>query len=74
MAVDKPAVVITGASTGIGRGILRVFVEADFLVFGTVRKDTDAHSLTAEFGDSVQPLLMDVTDEAAVAAAAKRVL
>lgn len=63
-------VVVTGASTGIGRGTTRVLVEKGFHVFGSVRKEADAQSLKEEFGDKVTPLIFDVTDEAAVHAGA----
>lgn len=63
------AVVVTGASTGIGRAAAaRVVAEGGF-VFAGVRKNADADSLVQEFGDRVHPLLFDVTDEAAVRAA-----
>ena len=66
-------VVVTGASTGIGRGTVRVLTEKGFHVFGSVRKQEDADGLKAEFGDKVTPLIFDVTDEAAVKAGAKLV-
>lgn len=66
-------VVVTGASTGIGRGTVRVLTERGFHVFGSVRKQEDADSLREEFGDKVSPLIFDVTDEAAVKAGAARV-
>jgi len=66
-------VVVTGASTGIGRGTTRVLVEEGFHVFGSVRKQADAQSLKEEFGDKVTPLIFDVTDEAAVHAGAAKV-
>jgi NAD(P)-dependent dehydrogenase (short-subunit alcohol dehydrogenase family) len=42
-------------------------------VFGSVRKPADADRLKAEFGANFTPLLFDVTDEAAVLAAAREV-
>ena len=66
-------VVVTGASTGIGRGICEVLVAKGFKVFGTVRKAADGDRLEAELGRSFAPLLMDVTDPAAVARAAETV-
>jgi len=68
--MSKKHVVITGASTGIGWGTTKVLVEQGIHVFGSVRKEADAARLAAEFGDQVTPLLFDVTDEAAVYAAA----
>ena len=63
-------IVVTGVSSGIGRGITKVLVENGFHVFGSVRKATDATKLEAEFGERVTPLLFDVTDEGALAHAA----
>jgi len=64
------SVVITGTSTGIGWGTAKVLVANGFRVFGSVRRVADAERLAAEFGPSFVPLLFDVTDEAAVKAAA----
>lgn len=66
-----PTVVVTGVSTGIGWGITRVLVQRGFRVFGSVRKTQDAERLSREFGEAFVPLLFDVTDEAAVQAAAQ---
>ncbi|MGD9981737.1 MAG: SDR family NAD(P)-dependent oxidoreductase [Hyphomonadaceae bacterium] len=67
------AVVITGASTGIGRAAVAKAVREGAHVFPSVRKQADADSLTAEFGASVTPLIFDVADEAAVRAGAAQV-
>jgi NAD(P)-dependent dehydrogenase (short-subunit alcohol dehydrogenase family) len=67
------SVVITGTSTGIGWGTAKVLIANGFRVFGSVRKTSDAERLSAEFGDAFVPLLFDVTDEAAVTAAAAQV-
>lgn len=67
------SIVVTGASTGIGRGIAGVLVEKGFKVFGTVRRQADADRLQSEFGAAFTPLLMDVTDQPAVARAADQV-
>ena len=69
----KKSVVVTGVSTGIGWGAVKVLVGRGFHVFGSVRKSADADRLTAEFGDAFTPLLFDVTDEAAVRAGAQQV-
>jgi NAD(P)-dependent dehydrogenase (short-subunit alcohol dehydrogenase family) len=42
-------------------------------VFGSARKEADADRLKREFGANFTPLLFDVTDEAAVLAAARQV-
>lgn len=65
------SVVVTGASTGIGWGCVKVLAGKGFHVFGSVRKQADADRLQKEFGANFTPLLFDVTDEAAVAAGAK---
>ena len=67
------SVVITGASTGIGWATAKLLLDRGFRVFGSVRKRADADRLKAEFGANFTPLLFDVTDEAAVLAAAREV-
>jgi NAD(P)-dependent dehydrogenase (short-subunit alcohol dehydrogenase family) len=67
------SVVVTGVSTGIGWGITKVLIQRGFHVFGSVRKTQDAERLSNEFGERFVPLLFDVTDEAAVQAAAEEV-
>ena len=64
---------MTGASTGIGAACVDLLVEKGFLVFASVRKDSDAAALTARHGASVIPLLFDVTDAESIAAAARDV-
>ncbi len=73
MAGQKKSVVVTGVSTGIGWGAVKVLVARGFHVFGSVRKQADGDRLRAEFGDAFTPLLFDVTDEAAVRAGARQV-
>src|SRR3977135_2039199 len=67
------SVVITGASTGIGWATAKLLLDRGFRVFGSVRKQADADRLKSEFGANFTPLLFDVTDEAAVLAAARKV-
>lgn len=67
------SVVVTGASTGIGRGCARVLTDKGFRVFGSVRKRADAERLALELGANFTPLLFDVTDSAAIRAAADQV-
>ena len=66
-------VVVTGVSTGIGWSITKVLIEHGFHVFGSVRKVQDAERLSTELGERFVPLLFDVTDEAAIRAAAQQV-
>jgi NAD(P)-dependent dehydrogenase (short-subunit alcohol dehydrogenase family) len=67
------SVVITGASTGIGWATAKLLLDRGFRVFGSVRKQADADRLSREFGANFTPLMFDVTDEAAVLAAAREV-
>jgi len=67
------SIVVTGASSGIGWGCVKVLTAKGFQVFGSVRRQSDADRLSAEFGSTFTPLMFDVTDEAAVALAAKNV-
>ncbi|HTB37611.1 MAG TPA: SDR family NAD(P)-dependent oxidoreductase [Reyranella sp.] len=66
-------VVVTGASTGIGWGCVKVLVASGSRVFGSVRKQADGDRLSTEFGPAFTPLFFDVTDQAAVTAAARQV-
>ena len=56
-------VVITGTSSGIGRGLCKSFVERGYKVFGTVRNKKDALKLEKDFGQNFNALIMDVTNE-----------
>jgi NAD(P)-dependent dehydrogenase (short-subunit alcohol dehydrogenase family) len=67
------SVVVTGASTGIGWATTKLLLDKGFRLFGSVRKQADADRLKGEFGANFTPLLFDVTDEAAVLAAAREV-
>ncbi len=67
------SVVVTGASTGIGAAVVARLVADGFRVWPTVRRDADAAALRTDHGDAVEPLLLDVTDDAAVVAAGVRV-
>jgi len=68
-----PSVVITGASTGIGRDAALHLDRNGFRVFAGVRREADAESLRKEASPQLEPLLLDVIDAAAIEAAAKRV-
>ncbi len=72
-AAARGAVVLSGASTGIGRATALRLARAGHRVFAGVRRESDAESLRAEGAGDVRPLLFDVTDAAAIEAAAKTV-
>ena len=67
------SVVVSGVSSGIGRGLARELVGRGYRVFGSVRREEDAGRLAAELGANFRPLVFDVTDRAAVLRAAKEV-
>src|SRR5579862_293978 len=71
--VAMRSVVVTGSSTGIGWGATKVLIQHGFRVFGSVRKEADGERLQKEFGANFVPLKFDVTDAAAVNAAAEQV-
>jgi NAD(P)-dependent dehydrogenase (short-subunit alcohol dehydrogenase family) len=76
MIMSKPvskSVLITGASSGIGRACATLLARRGFRVFAGVRTIGDGDALRAEGGDAVTPLQIDVTDDAIVDAAAETV-
>jgi NAD(P)-dependent dehydrogenase (short-subunit alcohol dehydrogenase family) len=70
---ERRSVVVTGASTGIGRAAVTALTGAGFHVFPTVRKAADAEELRRRFGANVTPLMVDLLDEASVRAAGETV-
>lgn len=73
--IDAPsgAVVITGASTGIGEACAKRLAAAGFHVFAGVRKDADGAALQQAITGQVTALLLDVTNPAQIAAAQEMV-
>lgn len=67
------SVVITGVSTGIGYAAAEAMLRHGFRVFGSVRKTEDGERVKEALGENFHPLLFDVTDTAAVHAAAAEV-
>ena len=67
------AVVVTGASTGIGRATALLLDQRGYRVFAGVRKDEDAKSLKEAGSDLLKPIKIDVTKERSIAAAARNV-
>jgi NAD(P)-dependent dehydrogenase (short-subunit alcohol dehydrogenase family) len=66
----RGAVMITGASSGIGRACAEHLDALGFTVLAGVRKDSDADALRSARSQRIHPVLLDVTDAEAVAAAA----
>jgi NAD(P)-dependent dehydrogenase (short-subunit alcohol dehydrogenase family) len=67
------SVLITGASTGIGRATAVWLDSRGWRVFAGVRKEADAESLQGESSERLLPLALDVTDAAQIEAAAERI-
>lgn len=65
-----PAVLVTGASSGIGEACVIRLVGAGFRVFGGVRRDDDAERLR-QMSDRVVPVRLDVTEQAHIDEAAR---
>lgn len=65
-------ILITGASTGIGYDLSKVFVENGYTVYGSVRKQSDADRLSNELGQKFKAVIFDVTDHESVDAVAER--
>lgn len=75
MATDgaTPAVVVTGASTGIGEACALRLERAGWRVFAGVRRDVDAQRLRQHASQRLTPIMLDVTDQAQIEAAAATV-
>jgi NAD(P)-dependent dehydrogenase (short-subunit alcohol dehydrogenase family) len=66
------AVVVTGASSGIGAATAELLARSGFIAFAGVRKDADAQKIGA-IHPNLRPLRIDVTDAAMIGAAADMV-
>ena len=70
---ERGFVVVTGTSTGIGAATAGHLAEKGFHVFAGVRRKADGDSLRARAPDHVTPLLLDVTKQPSISAAAAAV-
>jgi NAD(P)-dependent dehydrogenase (short-subunit alcohol dehydrogenase family) len=68
-----PTVLITGASTGIGRATALGLAASGWTVLAGVRKAADGEALSAAGGERVLALELDVTDQAQIEGAVERV-
>lgn len=67
------AVLITGASSGIGETTALALARAGFFVFAGVRRAEDAELLLRQTSGQLKVLLLDVTDEKSIASALEAV-
>jgi NAD(P)-dependent dehydrogenase (short-subunit alcohol dehydrogenase family) len=70
---NRQNVLITGVSTGIGFDGARYLIQRGYRVFGSVRSQADADHVRQALGAHFTPLVFDVTDEVAIAAAVEQV-
>ncbi|MEN8171858.1 MAG: SDR family NAD(P)-dependent oxidoreductase [Chloroflexota bacterium] len=71
--MKSKAVVITGASTGIGKTCALALDKLGFQVFAGVRKQADADALREAGSDQLTPVFLDVVDDKSISAAVKMV-
>ena len=69
MIANEQAIVVTGASTGIGKATALHLDKLGFRVFAGVRKEVDGQALKKEASDKLRPIFLDVTDGDSLATA-----
>ena len=72
-AAARGGIVITGASTGIGRECALYFDRLGYRVFAGVRKTSDGEALAKAASPRLSPVIIDVTDARTITAAAAQV-
>ena len=72
-STDRGSVVVTGTSTGVGAATALHLAKQGFRVFAGVRRRADGDALQAQTSDELTPVIIDVTDEATISAAATTV-
>ena len=55
------SVLVTGVSTGIGKAIAEELLNNEFIVIGSVRKESDGEDLKKRFEENFYPVKFDVT-------------
>jgi NAD(P)-dependent dehydrogenase (short-subunit alcohol dehydrogenase family) len=69
----RPAVLVTGASKGIGEACTTRLAQDGFRVYAGVRRDEDGLALIRQAGDAAVPILLDVTDPVQIREAVARI-
>jgi NAD(P)-dependent dehydrogenase (short-subunit alcohol dehydrogenase family) len=67
------SIVITGASSGIGRATMLRLASKGWHVFAAVRKDSDAQAIQTEANARIDAIVLDVTDGESICRAAREV-
>lgn len=67
------AILITGASTGIGRAAALRLAKKGYRVLAGVRKETDAESLRHESAGKLSPVILDVTQAESISEVARSI-
>ena len=70
---DERVALVTGASQGIGLQIAKDLAAQGLIVLVGARDLAKGEAAAAEIGERAHPLLLDVTDQASIAAAATRI-
>ncbi|MFZ0730982.1 MAG: SDR family NAD(P)-dependent oxidoreductase [Candidatus Sulfotelmatobacter sp.] len=73
MSNPRKSVVITGASSGIGRASVALMNQTGWQVFASVRKTSDQQELQEAYGENVVPVVMDVENEWSIRTAAQHI-
>ena len=71
---DRGAVVITGASTGIGEACALHLDKLGFRVFAGIRKAVDGDSLRQRASERLVPVRLDVSDQMEIDEAARHII
>ena len=71
--MQPPSIVITGASTGIGKACALHLSRAGFRVFAGVRREEDGERLRSESSEGITPIFVEVTDQGSIERAARAV-
>ena len=66
MDLTNKKVIITGASSGIGKTLSLAMVNKGATVYGLARREERLNTIQTEAGDAFIPVKMDITDEEAV--------
>lgn len=72
-ACTRPHVLVTGASSGIGRATALLLAARGRHVYAGVRKPADGAALTEAADGELTPILLDVTDTGQITAAAQTI-